>query len=84
MDFWEQLPLFASQRDLPPDVRERLRAAGLTGYRLQSEGAGAPGRSVAGQEGGAVRQRVLLAQVPALQAQHAEEQRGILGGEVRA
>ncbi len=26
MDFWEQLPLFASQRDLPPDVRERLRA----------------------------------------------------------
>ena len=32
------------------------------------EGAGAPGRSVAGQEGGAVRQRVLLAQVPALQA----------------
>ena len=25
MDFWEQLPLFASQRE-PPDVRERLRA----------------------------------------------------------
>lgn len=26
MDFWEQLPLFASQRNLPPDVRKRLRA----------------------------------------------------------
>ena len=29
MDFWEQLPCFASQRDLPPDVRARLRAGRL-------------------------------------------------------
>ena len=27
MDFWEQLPLFATQRTLPADVRERLHAA---------------------------------------------------------
>lgn len=27
MDFWEQLPLFATQRMLPADVRERLHAA---------------------------------------------------------
>ena len=27
MDFWEQLPLFASQRDLPPDVRARASAS---------------------------------------------------------
>lgn len=26
MDWWEELPLFASQRDLPADDRERLRA----------------------------------------------------------
>ena len=26
MDFWEQLPLFESQRSLPPVVREKLRA----------------------------------------------------------
>lgn len=29
MDFWEQLPLFASQRDLPSNVRARLRAGRL-------------------------------------------------------
>lgn len=29
MDFWEQLPLFASQRDLPSDARARLRAGRL-------------------------------------------------------
>lgn len=30
MDFWEQLPLFATQRDVPPDVRERVRAGRLS------------------------------------------------------
>lgn len=29
MEFWEQLPLFASQRELPPDVRARVRAGRL-------------------------------------------------------
>ncbi|MBC2887870.1 alpha/beta fold hydrolase [Gordonibacter massiliensis (ex Traore et al. 2017)] len=29
MDAWERLPLFATQRELPPDVRERLRAGRL-------------------------------------------------------
>ena len=36
MDFWEQLPLFASQRDLPPDVRERLRAGRMANLRARS------------------------------------------------
>lgn len=29
MDTWEHLPLFATQRDLPPDVRARVRAGRL-------------------------------------------------------
>jgi 2-succinyl-6-hydroxy-2,4-cyclohexadiene-1-carboxylate synthase len=31
VDYWENLPIFATQKELPPEIRERLREARLSG-----------------------------------------------------
>lgn len=57
------------RKDTKPEllVRQRLREAGLGGYRLQWKVPGTPRCGVAGEEGGTLYPRLLLAPLPALQ-----------------
>ena len=73
-------------KDTKPEllVRERLREAGLGGYRLQWKAPGRPGCGVARQEGVLAHQWLLLAPVPEVQPSRAEEEPRILGAEIPA
>ena len=73
------------RRDTKPEllVRQRLRAAGLTGYRLDwAKAPGRPEHRLPRAQDRHLRQRVLPAPLPTLQPQHAEQKRRVLGGEV--